>query len=289
MTARRFTMAGIGAVLAAVVLVALLHCVSEETTTRPAQVTAVSQTGPAASVTTSVSSEEGYSRPEAQMSYDSGWSAASHGVQIKLATDKRVYRRDEPIELVLTYRNADSGLWVLRMGPDSRPPPGYQFDDSPLYDLSTLTVTQIGAPEEWKLTPVQSNMFHVLGDLERLDPGGVRSAYGRLTTWAWASRNARTANRDKPLAHGLAPGKYSLTGHCQQPEEFELRVGDHRGEEALASLRQFFLGADTSIEAFQGHHFMGINYPEALLLRDAGYRLWSGALDTPPWEFTVEP
>jgi hypothetical protein len=289
MTPRALMLLGVGAALAITVCVSLQRHFDGEAATKSAPLASTDHAPAAPVAETPVdASLQGYSPPEAQMNDDAGWSAPLHGVQIRLSTDKKVYRKGEPIELVLTYRNVDSGLWVLRMGPDSKPQPGSQFDDSPLYDLSTLMVTEVGAREQWKLTPVQSAKFYVSGHLERLDPGTVRSAYGRLTTWAWTTRNPRTAGRDEPLAAGLPPGKYSLTGHSQQPE-VELRVGDHRGEEALESLRQFFLGADTSIEAFQGHRFVGINYTEALLLRDAGYRVWSGALDSPPWEFIVEP
>jgi hypothetical protein len=125
-------------------------------------------------------------------------------------------------------------------------------------------------------------MFLVSGDLVRLDPGTVRSAYGRLTTWAWTSKDPGTASaRDEPLAHGLAPGKYSLAGHYAS--------GDHEVEEALEPLRQFFLGADTSAEAFLSRRFIGLRYSDAVVLRDARYRLWTGAVDSPPWEFAVEP
>ena len=120
-------------------------------------------------------------------------------------------------------------------------------------------------------------------------PGAVATA-PRSRSSRVARQDARTPRvRDEPLAHGLAPGKYSITGHYAPKEGFDLRVGDHRGDEALESLRQFFLGADTSIEAFWGHHFVGINYPEAMRLRDAGYRLWCGELDSPPWELIVAP
>lgn len=295
MTPRALMLLGVGAALATTVCVGLQRHFDGETATKSV-VDPSTMRAPEAPVaeTPADARFQGYSRPDPQMKDDLAWSAPSQGVQIKLWTDKKVYRVGEPIELVLTYRNLDSGAWVLRMGSDSRPPPGSQFVGSPLYDVATLTVTQVGGPGDWKLAPVDSNMFHVLGDLTPLEPGTVRSAYGRLTTWAWSSRVTRQEaatprSRDEPRAHGLAPGKYSLTGHYEPPDGFELRVGDHRGKEALESLRQFSLGTDTSVEAFQGHHFRGINYPEALLLRDAGYHLWSGELDTPPWEFIVEP
>jgi hypothetical protein len=224
---------------------------------------------------------------------EAAWSAPREGVQIRLSTDKHVYGDGEPIGLVISYRNVDPRPWALRMDMWEAPPRG-QFQATPLYSLSRLTVTRLTEPvAEWALSPVDSNMF-MGARLARLEPGAQQTAYGMLTTWAWRIRvepqGASTPKeRVDPFAHGQGPGRYALTGHFDPQHVMPIQVGDPVGADALKSLREFFLGNDTSLEAFWAARFMGISYVDALLLRDADYRLWSGALDTPPWELIVEP
>jgi hypothetical protein len=44
-----------------------------------------------------------------------------------------------------------------------------------------------------------------------------------------------------------------------------------------------------SVEAFWAARFIGLSYRGAELVRDAGFRLGSGALDTPPCELVLGP
>ncbi len=213
-----------------------------------------------------------------------GWSSPWRGVQIKLSTDRPSYRHGEHIDLTLSYRNLDSGPWVLSMSPYLTPPLG-QSADAPLYGLSTLTLTRVGAPGEWTLVAVASNRF-LLDGLERLDPGAVKNTHGALMTWAWRLAGEK---RDTSPTLALVPGTYSIVGRYDPRELAQRGAGVDTDALELERLQSFFVGVFHGVDAFVAAHFVGISYRDAELIRDSGYRVWSGTLETPAAEFIIEP
>jgi hypothetical protein len=123
--------------------------------------------------------------------------------------------------------------------------------------------------------------------LDRLEAGETRTTHGLLTTSAWNVEDDKPRIRRALLA--MAPGRYVLTGRYEPDDLAQLRLDRREGADALRELEHFFKKADASVEAFWAARFMGLSYRGAELVRDAGFRLWSGALDTPPCELVLGP
>lgn len=207
------------------------------------------------------------------------WSPVVNGLDVQLATDKTVYRSGEGIALTLFHRNREALPWVAVVGSPRNLAVG-----APLYGIASLTVVRLadGRATERRLVlrPVDSQMF-LLGRLERIEPGAVHATTGVLDTWAWEPAD-RPNPRETPMVR-LEPGTYTVSVHLDGRSD----VLDGRTPENLERLRRFFAGPDTSLATFARARIMGFSYRDAELLRDSGYRLWSGEIDTPPVRFVV--
>jgi hypothetical protein len=217
--------------------------------------------------------------PDAGLPTPDAWSPAEDGLQVQLVTDKSLYLSGESIRLTLSCRNRDALPWVIIVGPpkDSSP-------KAPLYGVSSLTLVRLAdeRARERRLVvkPVDSQMFW-LAEPVQVQPEAVYSSTGALNTWAWEPAD-RPNPRETPLLR-LEPGTYTVSAH------YDGHSGSMVAQmrENLEQLRRFFVGPDTSLDAFERARIMGFSYAAAALLRDSGFRLWSGDIDTPAVRFVV--
>jgi hypothetical protein len=202
-----------------------------------------------------------------------------NGLQVQLVTDKSLYLGGESIQLTLSCRNRDALPWIVTVGP-----PKALLRDAPLYGVSSLTIVRLADERATErrlvVKPVDSQMFSLDGP-ERVEPEGVYSSTGTLNTWAWEPID-RPDPRETPLLR-LEPGTYTVSAH------FDGHSGQLVAQmrESLESLRRFFAGPDTSLAAFERARILGFSYRSAALLRDSGFRLWSGDVVTPAVRFVV--